>query len=194
MEEPSHLYTATPIKEPVLTTESKIPAREEETSLPETPFLEERTRPMQEKQTLQQRALQHVTWGCMPLVPSARRNWDRLPAVRLQGPTYAFDWPPKDWRLMSLKKKLAMANHMVNLLDSVDGLPVTDPEEMMDKYNFLVLPGPLPQPNTSTERRMRIANYCLLSDMAKGRNSNRLILQMLEQTFGHSDMMYFSLC
>ncbi|KAH3697529.1 hypothetical protein DPMN_085031 [Dreissena polymorpha] len=47
---------------------------------------------------------------------------------------YALDLQRKDWRLMSPKKKLAMANHMANLPDSVDGFTVTDPDEMMDKY------------------------------------------------------------
>ncbi|KAH3838117.1 hypothetical protein DPMN_111523 [Dreissena polymorpha] len=40
MEEPSHLYTTTPIKEAVFATESPIPAQDEETSLPKTPLLE----------------------------------------------------------------------------------------------------------------------------------------------------------
>ncbi|KAH3697490.1 hypothetical protein DPMN_089467 [Dreissena polymorpha] len=47
---------------------------------------------------------------------------------------YALDLQQKDWRLMSPKKKLTMANHMANLPDLVDGFTVTDPDEMMDKY------------------------------------------------------------
>ncbi|KAH3791666.1 hypothetical protein DPMN_145155 [Dreissena polymorpha] len=73
------------------------------------------------------------------------------------------------------------------MLDSVEGIPVTDPDQIMDKYNFLILPGSIPQPRSTSERRMRIANYVLLSDMVKGRSTNILILQMLEQTFGHRD-------
>ncbi|KAH3876942.1 hypothetical protein DPMN_000795, partial [Dreissena polymorpha] len=62
-----------------------------------------------------------------------------------------------------------------------------NPDQIMDKYNFLILPGSIPQPRSTSERRMRIANYVLLSDMVKGRSTNILILQMLEQTFGHRD-------
>ncbi|KAH3853928.1 hypothetical protein DPMN_096466 [Dreissena polymorpha] len=43
------------------------------------------------------------------------------------------DWPPKDWRLMSPAKKLAVAQHMANMLDSVEGIPVTEPDQIMDK-------------------------------------------------------------
>ncbi|KAH3856644.1 hypothetical protein DPMN_099236 [Dreissena polymorpha] len=123
----------------------------------------------------------------MPLVPPARRNWDRLPTVQFKGPSFTMDWPPKAWRLMSPAKRLAVAQHVANMLDSVEGIPVTDPDQIMDKFNFLIFPGTIPQPRTSSERRMRISNYCLLSDMVKGRNTKQLILQMVEQTFVHRD-------
>ncbi|KAH3872471.1 hypothetical protein DPMN_035687 [Dreissena polymorpha] len=57
----------------------------------------------------------------------------------------------------------------------------------MDKYNFFVLSGTIPQPRASTERQMRIVNYCLMSDMAKGFKSNQMILKTLEHNFGHQD-------
>ncbi|KAH3853930.1 hypothetical protein DPMN_096468 [Dreissena polymorpha] len=193
------IYNATPIEEPALpfqsarTEEPVIPSQSATikpdvgTVLPVTPVLEEQNRTMQEEPTLQQRALHLLTWGYMPLVPPARRNWDRLPTMKFQVPSFSMDLPPKDWRLMSPAKKLAVAQHMANMLDSVEGIPVTEPDQIMDKYNFLILPGSIPQPRSTSERRIRIANYVLLSDMVKGRTTNILILQMLEQTFGHRD-------
>ncbi|KAH3832288.1 hypothetical protein DPMN_105569 [Dreissena polymorpha] len=185
--EETTVYTATPIEGPALPFNSATTRPPVETFLLETPLLEEQNKHMQEEMTLQQRALHLLTWGCMPLVPSARRNWDRLPTVQFKGPSFTMDWPPKDWRLMSPSKRLAVAQHVANMLDSVEGIPVTDPDQIMDKYNFLILPGSIPQPRSTSERRMRIANYVLLSDMVKGRSTNILILQMLEQTFGHRD-------
>ncbi|KAH3853933.1 hypothetical protein DPMN_096471 [Dreissena polymorpha] len=191
------IYNATPIEEPALpfqsarTEEPVIPSQSATikpdvgTVLPVTPVLEEQNRTMQEEPTLHQRAFHLLTWCCMPLVPPARRNWDRQPTVKFQVPSFSMDWPPKDWCLMSPAKQLAVAQHMANMLDSVAGIPVTEPDQIMDKYNVLILPGSIPQPRSTSERRLRIANCVLLLNMVKGRTTNILILQMLEQTFRH---------
>ncbi|KAH3791667.1 hypothetical protein DPMN_145156 [Dreissena polymorpha] len=93
--EETTVYTATPIEGPAHPFNSATTRPPVETFLPETPLLEEQNKHMQEEMTLQQRALHLLTWGCMPLVPPARRNWDRLPTVQFKGPLSLWTGPQK---------------------------------------------------------------------------------------------------
>ena len=76
-----------------------------------------------------------------------------------------------------------MAEHAASLLDSdVSGFPATSPEAIMDKYNFLVLPGSLPQRRPQKCRQMRILNFTSFRDVANGREDDSTVgvLNMFE--------------
>jgi hypothetical protein len=45
-------------------------------------------------ETIQQMAHKILGFGCMPLVPSTRRNWDRDEILKLEGTTIS--WPPQE--------------------------------------------------------------------------------------------------
>jgi hypothetical protein len=52
-------------------------------------------------ETIQQMAHKILGFGCMPLVPSTRRNWDRDEILKLEGTTIS--WPPHGWKKNELQ-------------------------------------------------------------------------------------------
>ena len=97
----------------------------------------------------QQQVRDLLSWGGMPLVPPARRNWDQDEVVTLQGRQTSLKWPPRGWRTFTAERKLQCFEHTSALLDSdLSGFPVSSKKDLLDRYNFLALHGSAPRQQT----------------------------------------------
>ena len=128
--------------------------------------------------TPQQQARDLLSWGVMPLIPPARRNWDQDEAVTLQGRQTSLKWPPRGWRTFTAERKLQCFEHASALLDSdLSGFPVSSKKDLLDRYNFLALPGSAPRQQTA-KSGMRHGNYVQLRDIATEKDNDMRVLKM----------------
>lgn len=125
-----------------------------------------------------QHARQLLGWGIMPLIPPSRRNWDTDEAVTLCGRTNSIKWPPRGWRTFTAERRLQVFEFAAGLLDAdMSGFPVTPKSDILDKYNFLGLPGSLAS-SPSAKSAMRYANYNQLRAIALGEEKDLRMLRM----------------
>ena len=100
--------------------------------------------------------------------------------VSLRGRNTSLKWPPKGWRTFTAVRKLQVFEHASGLLDSdVTGFPVTSKSDILDKYNFLVLPGSSPSPR-SAKTGMHHGNYMALREIALELENDGRMLKMFQ--------------
>lgn len=121
-----------------------------------------------------------LSWGMMPLLPPCRRNWDADEAVTLVGRRNSIKWPPAGWRTFSAERRLQVFEFATCLLDAdLTGYPVTAKGDILDKFNFMALPGSLP-PQAGSKSAMRLANYQQLRAIALGEEHDLRMLKMFQ--------------
>ena len=67
----------------------------------------------QPPKTPKQQARDLLSWGVMPLIPPARRNWDQDKVVTLQGRQSSLKWPPRGWRTSQQKESFSVSSMRV---------------------------------------------------------------------------------
>ena len=123
----------------------------------------------------------------MPLIPPARRTWGQDEVVSLRGRNTSLKWPPKGWQTFTAVRKLQVFKHASQLLDSDDmGFPVISKSDILDKYNFLVLPGSSPSPR-SMKTGMRHGNYMGLREIALEIENDGKMLKMFQSASHNKD-------
>ena len=128
-----------------------------------------------------QQACDLLSWGVMPLIPPARRNWDQDEVVTLKGRQTTLKWPPRGWRSFTADRKLQVTEHASALLDSdASGFPVSSKQDIKDRYNFLALPGSAPRQKTP-KSGMRHGNYHQLKDIALEKDNDFRVLKMFSK-------------
>ena len=125
-----------------------------------------------------QEAAQLLSWGMLPLLPPGRRNWDQDEVVTLTGRNHSVKWPPSGWRTFTAERRLQVFEFAAGLLDAdLTGFPVTSRSDLLDKYNFMALPGSMP-PQQGPKSAMRLANYQQLRAIATGEEPDLRLLKM----------------
>ena len=122
-------------------------------------------------------------YGCMPLLPPARRNWVEEEIIVIQSCSPVSHWPPK-WRTTySPDAKLLLWETVSTALAIHDGIEI-DCREILDIYNYLTLPGPGNPQLRSTWQTARYLNYKTLRPICLGKctqiSSSKQIVLMLE--------------
>ena len=126
----------------------------------------------------QQQVRDLLSWGGMPLVPPARRNWDQDEVVTLQCRQTSLKWLPHGWRTFTAERKLQCFEHASALLDfDLSGFPISSKKDLLDRNNFLALPGSAPRQQTAKSGR-RHGNSTQLRDIATEKDSDMRILKM----------------
>ena len=99
-----------------------------------------------------------LAWGGMPLFPPARRNWEKTVTFAYAGKT--LEWPPQNWIRMTPDQKLLNWEYAAMSLEQASGMSsVVDRGDLLDKYNFLALPGTKFPPLDSPLRKARYYVY-----------------------------------
>ena len=87
-------------------------------------------------ETIQQMAHKILGFGCMPLVPSTRRNWDRDEILKLEGTTIS--WPPHGWKKNEFRPtKTNVGIRSYNHRAENHVLQCINRTDLLDKYNYL---------------------------------------------------------
>ena len=86
------------------------------------------------------RAKTLLQYGCMPLLPPARRNWAEEEVIVLPSSLPVSRWPPKGWLKLSPDSKLLIWETVATTLAIHDGMEL-DRGDVLDTFNFLALPG-----------------------------------------------------
>lgn len=116
---------------------------------------------------LSMRAENLLRFGCMPLLPPARRNWEEDEVIVLPARLPVPLWPPKKWSSYTADAKLLLWETTATALALQDGIDI-DRGEILDTYNFLALPGTAnPQFNTPL-RLARYRNFEVLKSLRVG--------------------------
>lgn len=149
-------------------------------------------KPLSEKQpsrnivTIQQRARKILEFGSMPLVPPARRNWDREEVLKLEGTTIS--WPPHGWKKMSSdQRKLTWEFAATTLELKTVSFNAINRTDLLDKYNCLALPGTSEDGKHSDNKirsKVRYYNYEYLRIVANKKTTSREdkeVVEMLER-------------
>ena len=84
------------------------------------------------------RAKTLLQYGCMPLLPPARRNWAEEEVIALPSSLPVSRWPPKGWLKLSPDSKLLIWETVATTLAIHDGM-VLDRGDVLDTFNFLAL-------------------------------------------------------
>ncbi|KAK3088555.1 hypothetical protein FSP39_020541 [Pinctada imbricata] len=110
----------------------------------------------------------------MPLCPPARRNWDR--EAPLTRGNVNLTWPPHKWRQMSPDQKLLQWEFAsMRFEQEISDCWSLERGELLDKYNFLALPGSKIPPYDSPMRKARYYTY----ETLRTSPSAELLKQML---------------
>ena len=97
-----------------------------------------------------------LAWGSMPLFPAARRNWGTSTTVKFN----ALDWPPSNWQGMTPDQRLLHWEYASLTLEKTLGRQFFGSRgELLDRYNFLALPGTKFPPLDSCIRKSRFYIY-----------------------------------
>ena len=122
----------------------------------------------------------------MPLVPPARRNWNRDEVLKLEGTTIS--WPPHGWKKMSSdQRKLTWEFAAITIelkTVSFNGMNRTD---LLDKYNCLALPDISEDenhPDNKIRNKVRYYNYEFLRIVVNKKatsRENKEVVEMLER-------------
>ena len=133
-----------------------------------------------------------LTMGCMPAVPSARREWAETTVKFSIGDTQ-IEWPPKNWKEMNSDKKLHAWEFVSTQLEFLltGSFPTMERIDLLDKYNFLALPGTKEQKLRDKDnflRKARYYNYECIREAATSQDTRfTAIVTMLFQTMDHRD-------
>ena len=134
--------------------------------------------------TIKDRALNLLKNGGMPLFAPAQRRWDEEEEVTLSRGDTTVNWPPKGWKTLTSQQRLMVTEFAAMKLAFQQGIfNVKDKTELLDQYNFLVLPG-VPSFTISQEARnrhqLRYDVYNSLRTMAISGRGDEQLLNMLE--------------
>ena len=105
--------------------------------------------------TLQERAFHLLKYGQLPHFAPARRDWGKGGIVSFGLGNKDYPWPPQGWQEMDADQRLLSAEFAAMALEftSVGGFPRLTRSELLDKFNFLVLPGSSKIRRTQEESR-----------------------------------------
>ena len=120
-----------------------------------------------------------LRYGCMPLLPPARRNWGEEEQIVLPASSPVPCWPPKRWSSLTPDTKLLLWEAVATSLAIKDGLELNR-GEIIDTYNFLALPGSS-DPNLQTNlQSARYYNYKAVRDICLGKSKSNDVITMLD--------------
>ena len=112
------------------------------------------------KATLSERALNLLKKGCLPLFPPSRRDWGEEEVTLTVGNS-SITWSPKDWESLTPDRRLLSWEFCaMSIQQSMDPTAATVIErtDLLDKFNFLALPGTIEKPvkmNNQIKRKTR---------------------------------------
>ena len=131
---------------------------------------------------IRKRALNLLRKGGMPLFPPARRQWDEDEVLTFVVGGKEINWPPKGWSSYGPGQRLSAVEYMAMLFEFQEGARPVEKVDLLDKYNFLVLPGiaAFPLLSVSHGHQARTRNYSILQQMATTGKGNETLLTMLE--------------
>jgi hypothetical protein len=136
--------------------------------------------------TIQQRARKILKFGSMPLVPPARRNWDRDEVLNLEGTTIS--WPPHEWKKMSSdQRKLTWEFAATTIEMKTVSFNAINRTDLLDEYNCLALHDTSEDGKHSDNKirsKVRYYNYEFLRIVANKKTTSREdkeVVEMLEK-------------
>ena len=147
--------------------------------------------------TQEYRASKLLRRGAMPLFPPALRLWDKEEIVSLPVGEHRVAWPPVDWKSLSPDQKTLQVEFLAMRILVARGQDVSkiDRCELLDNFNFLVLPGSLRPQHVKHDLRLKScsATYHQLRVIATGKVKNTMWLTMIESSAIHRDISNDSL-
>ncbi|CAG2217762.1 unnamed protein product [Mytilus edulis] len=119
-----------------------------------------------EETPIQKKAREILTLGSMPAIPPARRDW-KTKSIKIPTGSTFLQWPPREWETLTPDSKLLAWEFAASQLEyhSTGKFPKLDRVDLLDKYNFLALPGTKEQKIKGKEnlvRKCRYYNYEIL--------------------------------
>ncbi|KAK3606663.1 hypothetical protein CHS0354_021186 [Potamilus streckersoni] len=120
------------------------------------------------------RAASLLEWGCMPLFPPARREWQEDTAIQIPIGSSVLPWPPKGWKRMNSDQKLLQWKYASMLIENSIEKPLPlslNRGVLLDKFNMLALPGtsvPMTTEQDLIYRKASYYNYEILRSVAIG--------------------------
>lgn len=125
---------------------------------------------------IKQTAKDILSRGSMPAIPPARRDWKDT-TVKFNVGTTFIEWPPRNFETMTPDRKLLAWEFVASQLEyhSTGKFPDIDRIDLLDKYNFLALPGTKEQrlrDKDNTLRKCRYYNYEVLRSIVNHPDEN----------------------
>jgi hypothetical protein len=122
----------------------------------------------------------------MPLVPPARRNWDRDKVLKLESTTIS--WPPHGWKKMSSDQRKLTWEFVATTLElKTVSFNAINRTYLLDKYNCLALPGTSEDGKHSDNKirnKVRHYNYEFLRIVANKKTTSREDKEVVEMLDG----------
>ena len=118
---------------------------------------------------LQERACRLLKYGQLPHFAPARRDWGKAGIVSFGLGDKDYPWPPHGWQEMDSDQRLLSAEFAAMALEftSKGGFPKLTRTELLDKFNFLVLPGSAKIRRTQEESRRGKSRYYIYQELRR---------------------------
>lgn len=128
-----------------------------------------------ENMAYREKAVDLLKTGAMPMVPPGRREWKEGAAFHIHLHGCDFTWPPQDWEKMSSDRRLMAWEHtafQIEYLRQGSLSPTLSRSFLLDKYNFLALPGSGKVKRENSEKgsaKSRFYLYQVLKEVANSK-------------------------
>ena len=122
-----------------------------------------------------------------PAIPPARRDWSST-QITLKYKDVSIAWPPTDWQAMSADRKLLSWEYAsMTLQQRMDPTKSSTIEriDLLDKFNFLALPGTVEKQGKKEAHIVRKARYYIyeqLKTIVSEDNGDPTWIRMLERS------------
>lgn len=119
--------------------------------------------------TVQERAKNLLRYGLMPLFAPSRRDWTKGGLLQLDEDSRGFTWPPYKWQQMEPDQKLLSVEFAANFIEFklTGAFPLLSRSTLLDKYNFLVLPGTAKIRRTEQEKVHAKSRYYAYQELRR---------------------------
>jgi hypothetical protein len=131
------------------------------------------------------RATDLLLTGAMPMLPPGRRDWKEGHSFHLNLFGYNFMWPPEHWNSMSKDRRMMAWEQVAFGIECAKEGSIgvqTSRSFLLDKYNFLALPGSGSAKRETNERGASNARYHLyqmLRSISQGKPASDCEIQQI---------------
>lgn len=130
-------------------------------------------------ESIQSQAEHLLRYGQMPVFAPGRREWSKGGLLQLELESGKFTWPPMNWTQYTPDQKLLASEFAAMSIESktTGSFPTLSRGNLLDKFNFLVLPGSAKARRSAEEARQHKSRFYTYQELRRIALSPRITME-----------------